>query len=100
MHPALQDLRSLRFHNTDSDDVIAFSKVDGADTILVICTLDPYSEREATVWWDMGAIGLTDDAQFAAHDLVTDSTWTWGASTYVRLRPWDNVAHVVHVQHH
>ncbi len=99
-HPALQDLRSLRFHNTDSNDVIAFSKVDGADAILVICNLDPYSEHEATVWWDMGAIGLTDDAHFTAHDLVTDSTWTWGAATYVRLRPWDNVAHVVHVQHH
>ena len=100
MHPALQDLRSLRFHNTDSNDVVAFSKVDGADTILVICTLDPYSEREATVWWDLGAIGLADDAWFSAHDLVTDSIWTWGAATYVRLRPWDNVAHVVHVQHH
>ena len=97
-HPALQDLRSLRFHNTDSNDVIAFSKVDGADTILVICTLDPYSEREATVWWDMDVIGLPQDAQFTAHDLVTDATWTWGSRTYVRLRPWDNVAHVVHVQ--
>ncbi len=97
-HPALQDLRSLRFHNTDSNDVIAFSKTDGADTILVICTLDPYGEREATVWWDMDVIGLPEDALFSAHDLVTDATWTWGSRTYVRLRPWDNVAHVVHVQ--
>ena len=97
-HPALQDLRSLRFHNTDSNDVIAYSKVDGEDIILVVCTLDPHREREATVWWDLAALGLAGDARFNAHDLVTDSTWTWGASTYVRLRPWDNVAHVVHVQ--
>ena len=99
-HPALQDLRSLRFHDTGSDDVIAYSKVDGEDTILVICTLDPHHEREATVRWDMAAIGLPGDAQFVAHDLVTDATWMWGANTYVRLRPWEHVAHVVHVQTH
>ena len=97
-HPALQDLRSLRFHGVDNDDVIAFSKNDGDDTVLVVCTLEPHSEREATVWWDLGAIGLSDDAQFGVHDLVTDSEWIWGRSTYVRLRPWEHVAHVVHVQ--
>lgn len=97
-HPALQDLRSLRFHQVDSNDVVAFSKSDGDDTILVVCTLDPHGEREATVWWDLAAIGLSPDARFVAHDLVTDSSWTWGSSTYVRLRPWEHVAHVVHVQ--
>ena len=97
-HPALQDLRSLRFHNTDSNDVIAYSKQDGEDIILVVCTLDPHHEREATVDWDLDAIGLPGDSRFGAHDLVTGATWTWGSSTYTRLRPWDHVAHVVHVQ--
>ncbi len=97
-HPALQDLRSLRFHNTDNSDVIAYSKVDGSDMILVVCTLDPHSEREATIWWDMAALGLRGDVPFLVHDLVADVTWTWGAATYVRLRPWEHVAHVVHVE--
>jgi starch synthase (maltosyl-transferring) len=96
--PALQDLRSLRFHASDNPDVIAFSKADGDDIVLVVCLLDPAREHEATVWWDLPALGLPADARFAAHDLVTDATWTWGPSTYVRLRPWEHVAHVVHVR--
>ncbi len=97
-HPALQDLRSLRFHNTDSGDVIAYSKQDGDDTVLVVCTLDPGREREATIWWDLESLGLPAGERFVAHDLVTDSTWTWGPNTFVRLRPWEHVAHVVHVR--
>ena len=97
-HPALQDLRSLRFHACDSNDVIAFSKKDGDDIVLVVCTLDPDREHEATVWWDLAALGLPAGERFVAHDLVADTIWTWGPSTYVRLRPWDHVAHVVHVR--
>jgi starch synthase (maltosyl-transferring) len=97
-HPALQDLRSLRFHATDSNDVIAYSKVDGDDIVLVVCTLDPGREHEATVWWDLTALGLPAGERFVAHDLVTDLTWTWDQGTYVRLRPWEHVAHVIHVR--
>ena len=97
-HPALQDLRSLRFHACDNNDVIAYSKVDGDDIVLVVCTLDPDREHEATVWWDLAALGLPEGERFVAHDLVADTTWTWGPSTYVRLRPWDHVAHVVHIR--
>jgi starch synthase (maltosyl-transferring) len=97
-HPALQDLRSLRFHASDSRDVIAYSKHDRDDIVLTICTLDPGQEREATVWWDLSALGLPAGERFIAHDLITGLTWTWGPSTYVRLRPWEHVAHVVHVR--
>jgi starch synthase (maltosyl-transferring) len=97
-HPALQDLRSLHFHATDNNDVIAYSKRDGDDIVLVVCTLDPGRELEATVWWDLAALGLPAGERFVAHDLVTDLTWTWEQGTYVRLRPWEHVAHVVHVR--
>ena len=96
MHPALQDLRSLRFHECDSNDVLAYSKTDGDDTILVVCTLDPNREHEATIWWDMPALGMDWSERFVAHDLISDSAWTWSHGTYVQLRPWDHVAHVVH----
>ena len=97
-HPALQDLRSLHFHGTDSNDVIAYSKRVGDDIVLVVCLLDPHREHEATVWWDLHALGLDGADRFVAHDLVTDSTWTWGSQTYVRLRPWEHVAHIVHAR--
>ena len=96
-HPALQDLRSLRFHHSDNPSVLAYSKQDGDDIVLVICTTDPGREQETTVHWDMAALGLAHDARFVAHDLVSGSAWTWGASTYVRLSPWEQVAHIVHM---
>lgn len=97
IHPALQDLRSLHFHHTDSNDIIAFSKRDGDDVIAVVCLLDPHHEHEATVYWDMAALGRQHDERFIAHDLISDTTWTWTSSTYVRLSPETNVAHIVHV---
>ena len=97
-HAALQDLRSLRFHGSDNPDVIAYSKRDGDDVILVVCTLDPHREHQATIWWDLPSLGLAPDAAFVAHDLVTDSAWSWTARTYVRLRPWEHVAHIVHIR--
>jgi starch synthase (maltosyl-transferring) len=97
-HPALQDLRSLQFHHSDNPDVIAYSKTDGDDLILVVCLLDPHREHEATVWWDLPSLGLPADVPFAVHDLVTDATWSWQPGTYVRLRPWEHVAHIVHVR--
>jgi starch synthase (maltosyl-transferring) len=96
-HPALQDLRSLHFHHTDSNDVIAFSKRDGDDIIAVVCLLDPHREHEATVYWDMRALGRRADDRFVAHDIVSDAIWTWGSSTYVRLSPWEHVAHIAHI---
>ncbi|MDC3377185.1 alpha-1,4-glucan--maltose-1-phosphate maltosyltransferase, partial [Candidatus Nanopelagicales bacterium] len=96
-HPALQDLRSLRFHHCDNDDVIAFSKRVGDDIVLVTCLVDPHREHASTVWWDMHALGLNPDDKFVAHDHVTGHTWTWSAQTFVHLRPWENVAHVVTV---
>ena len=95
-HPALQDLRSLKFHPTSSNDVIAYSKRVDDDVILVVCLMDPHREQEATVWWNLPDLGLDD--RFIAHDLVTDTTWTWSSSTYVRLRPWEQVAHIVHAR--
>lgn len=96
-HPALQDLRSLTFHPTDNPNVIAFSKADDGDLVLVVCSLDSYGEQRANVHWNMPALGRSWTARFIAHDLLTDSHWTWGVDTFVNLQPHDQVAHIVHV---
>jgi starch synthase (maltosyl-transferring) len=94
-HPALQDLRSLHFHQSDNPAILAFAKRDGDDCVLVVCTVDPHREQEATIWWDMPALGLDWSDRFIARDLVTGTAWTWAHGTYVRLRPWEHVAHIV-----
>jgi len=95
-HPALQDLRSLTFHHSDNDNVLAYSKRDGDDVIAVVVTLDPFHDQTATITWDLNALERT--APFTAHDLVTGQTWNWDATTYAELRPREHVAHIVHVR--
>ncbi len=97
-HPALQDLRSLRFHHSDNPQVIAYSKMDQGDLVLVVCTLDPAREQETNIHWDLDAVGLDPHTRFIAHDLVSNRTWSWDPHTYVRLSPWEQVAHIVHAR--
>jgi starch synthase (maltosyl-transferring) len=97
-HPALQTLRGLTFHSVDNEKLIAYSRQDGADIIIVICTLDPYGVQEATVHFDMAALGFEWSSDFRAHDEVTNSSWVWNANPYIRIDPNHACAHIVRVQ--
>ncbi|CRK58956.1 Putative glucanase glgE [Alloactinosynnema sp. L-07] len=99
-HPALQQLRTLRFHHVDNDALIAYSKVDPAtgDIVVTVVTLDPDATQQGTLWLDLGAIGLDPHRTYAAHDEVSGQTWQWGSANYVRLDPWQAVAHIVHLR--
>jgi starch synthase (maltosyl-transferring) len=95
-HPALQQLRNLRFHHADNPDLLAFSKRDAAtgDTVLVVCTVNPHEAREATVTVDLDALGLTRDTGYTVCDLLTGAEYPWGERNYVRLDPHDQPAHI------
>jgi starch synthase (maltosyl-transferring) len=103
-HPALQQLRNLRFHRTESDDVICYSKhlaatdERPADTIVVVANLDPHGTRETVVQLDMPALGMQWGETFSVHDLVSGQTWLWGERNYVRLDPFVEPAHVLTVR--
>ena len=98
-HPALQDLRSLRWHHPDNDQIIAFSKRtsvpgQGDSCVLVVVNLDPHSVREATVHIDLEALDVEPGESFEVHDELSGETWTWGEHNYVRLDPFVQPAHV------
>jgi starch synthase (maltosyl-transferring) len=97
-HPALQDLRSLRFHTSDNPNIIAFSKMDQDDCVLVVVNLDSYTEQQGTIWWDMPAVEMNWDDSFTAHDLLNQDSWTWNQHVFIRLAPWERVAHIIHVE--
>jgi starch synthase (maltosyl-transferring) len=96
-HPALQRLRNLRFHQTDNDAVLAYSKSAGTDTVVVVVNLDPHHTQEATVSLDMPQLGLDWHATLSVHDELTGETYHWGRTNYVRLTPGSAPAHVLHV---
>ncbi|KAB2810565.1 DUF3416 domain-containing protein [Pimelobacter simplex] len=98
-HPALQLLRNLTVHPTDEDHVICWSKVAGADRVIVVLNLDPHQPRESMVHLDLAALGLPPGAAFEVHDEITGSDWTWGEHNYVRLEP-AQPAHILVVRGH
>ena len=97
---ALQRLRNLYFHDTDSDQIIAYSKREGDNLILVVVNLDGLHAQETTIHWDMWALGLDKD-NFEVTDLLDNSVYNWGKDTFVRLdpaRPYGKVAHIARVR--
>ncbi|MFI8166360.1 alpha-1,4-glucan--maltose-1-phosphate maltosyltransferase [Streptomyces sp. NPDC085931] len=97
-HPALHRLRNLRFHHTDNDALIAYSKRTGSDVVLVVANLDPHHAQEATVSLDLPQLGLDWHESVPVRDELTGETYHWGRHNYVRLEPGRAPAHVFHVQ--
>jgi starch synthase (maltosyl-transferring) len=105
-HPALQELRNLRFHHVDRPDLLCFSKVtDGADAtgggrdiVLVVVNLNWREPREATVWLDMPVLGLDHNAEFLVTDELSGESYWWRQASYVRLDPSMVPAHIFTVR--
>ncbi|WP_416529931.1 alpha-1,4-glucan--maltose-1-phosphate maltosyltransferase [Streptomyces coelicoflavus] len=93
-NPALRQLRDLHFHTTDKEEVIAYSKRQGSNTVLVVVNLDPRHTQEATVSLDMPQLGLDWHESVPVRDELTGETYHWGRANYVRLEPGRSPAHV------
>ena len=99
-NPALQRLRNLHFHPSDSDQVIAYSKREGSNLVLVVVNLDGFHAQESTIHWDMWALGLNCES-IEVVDLLDNKKYSWSPHTYVKLdpaRPSGKVAHIVRVK--
>ena len=99
-NPALQRLRNLVFHNTESDAVIAYSKRDGNNLILVVVNLDPTFMQGTIVHWDLNALGL-NSPEFEVKDLLDGKKFTWSEHQFIQLdptRPIGKVAHICQVK--
>ncbi|MEV0279107.1 alpha-1,4-glucan--maltose-1-phosphate maltosyltransferase [Streptomyces sp. NPDC050610] len=86
-HPALRQLRNIRFHRVDNEAVIAYSKRSGASCVLTVVNLDPHHTQEATVSLDMPELGLDWHESVPVRDELTGETYHWGRDNYVRLDP-------------
>jgi starch synthase (maltosyl-transferring) len=105
-HPALRRLRNVKFHYPDDDNFLCYSRrLEGAftpdgreDLLIVVVNLDPHAPRETTVHLDMPALGMNWEDTFVVDDLLTGATYQWGEHDYVRLDPYVDPAHVLHVR--
>lgn len=94
-NPALQQLRNLVFHNTESEAIIAYSKREGKNLILVVVNLDPSFAQGTIVHWDMNALGL--EGTFAVKDLLDGKSFDWSEHQFIHLDPTRPVGKVAHI---
>ena len=93
---ALQRLRNLRFHHCENDQIIAYSKREGDNLILVVVNLDPNFAQETTIHWDFSALSIQEGG-FEVTDLIDSTRYNWSPQTYVRLDPTRLSGKVVHI---
>jgi len=92
-NPALQSDWGLRFHATDNDQLICYSKEAGDNLILVVVNLDPRNTQAGWVDFERAPA-----ASYELHDLVADGHYTWsGRRNFVQLNPHTLPAHVFRV---
>jgi starch synthase (maltosyl-transferring) len=99
VHPALQQLRTIKFHYPDNEAIIAYSKFDPVtgDQVLMVVTLNAFGPEETTLWLDMAALGMEPYDRFWVRDEITGAEYQWGQSNFVRIEPAKAVAHVLNM---
>ena len=99
--PALHADASLRFHPSDNDQVIFYSKTSDTprNRVLVVVNLDPFRRQDAQVQVPVGEMGLAGLPSYRVRDLLTDETFTWHHDwNFVRLEPGVRAAHVLRIE--
>ena len=99
LHPALCQMRTIRFHGIDNDALMAYSKFDPVtgDTVLVVVNLNPFGPEQGTLRLDMGAMAMSQWDRFWVRDEVTGDEYQWGQENFVRLEPARAVAHILNM---
>jgi starch synthase (maltosyl-transferring) len=99
-NPALHRDDTLRFHGTDNDQLLAYSKVtdDLSNAILVVVNLDPHHAQAGWTALALDALGLDAEQPYQVHDLLGGGRFLWeGPRNYVEIDPRVAPAHVFRV---
>jgi starch synthase (maltosyl-transferring) len=106
---ALHTLRTLRFHGSTNDQVLAYSKTahggpapdpsrPAEAPVLVVANLDPHGPQAAVLRLDLGALGVDATRPYVAEDLLGGETYVWhGSEPYVELHPDRQPGHVLRI---
>ena len=98
-NPALQQNATLRFHETDNDQILCYSKSAGENVIVVIVNLDPHNTHAGWVDLDLEVLGLDGLRSFQVHDLLSGARHSWtGSRNYVQLNPHVVPAHIFRIR--
>jgi starch synthase (maltosyl-transferring) len=95
-NPALQYLSNLTWLDTFNEQILAYAKRQGDNTLICAVNLDPHHAQEG---WIVVPDHLGIPPSFQVRDLFSGEAYGWHTgSNYVRLDPWTRQAHVLHVE--
>jgi starch synthase (maltosyl-transferring) len=100
-NPALHLYDNVRFHGSDSDQLLVYSKAsaDGRNVIVCVVNLDPYWPQSGWVEAPAHEWGIPADQPYVVHDLLSDERFTWrGNWNWVRLDPSVRPAHILRIE--
>lgn len=96
-NPALQSNSGLRFHATDNDQLICYSKSNEELTniVLTVVNLDHRYTHSGWVTLPLGDWGLRPTEGYRVEDMLSGARYTWrGATNYIELDPHVVPAHI------
>ncbi len=94
-HPALRELSNVTFLDAAHEDILAFAKQTGADTVIVVVSLDPHGGPQGSVTVP-AHLGLPPS--FTVRDELTGESFAWRiGANYVGFHPDLRQAHVFEV---
>jgi starch synthase (maltosyl-transferring) len=100
-HAALQADWTLRFHQLDNAQLLAYSKraQPQDDVILSVVNLDPHAVQRGWVHFPPEAAGVDPEESYQVHDLLSDARYIWsGTHHYVELDPQVSPGHVFRIR--
>jgi starch synthase (maltosyl-transferring) len=96
-NPALHRDWSLRFHPTDNEQLLCYSKqtADGSNIVIAVVNLDPHHTQAGWIELPLAEFGIETTQPFQAHDLLGEGRFLWhGPRNYVELNPHVTPAHL------
>ena len=100
---ALQSTWNIQFCAIENSNLIAYLKTtdDLSNIILVVVTLDPYSNQQGFVQLPKKHLKLNDKINVKLTDLITEEKYTWTQEwNYVELNPYKLPFHLFKLEIH
>jgi starch synthase (maltosyl-transferring) len=101
-NPALQTDRGLRFHPSENDQLLAYTKsgADGGNVILVVVNCDPHHTQRGMVTLPLDELGIERDRAYQAHELLSGARYLWnGPRNYIEINPHAMPAQIFRFRH-
>ena len=96
----MQSNAGLRFHPTDNDQLLCYSKhsQDGANLLVMVVNLNFHEQQHGFVELPLESLGISPSEPFQVQDLLGTGTFVWqGPRNFVELDPHKTPAHIFRV---